>query len=197
MKKTLLFSIVFLFFIGKIQAQFPGVLTLTVSTTAANNCLPPCDGTATVAASGGTKPYTYIWNIPLNPQQTPTATGLCPGISYQVVVIDAGSPLPSQGQDVVTIACMPTGVNTILVEDNITLFPNPADKELTLEINSMEQGNAELVVRNVLGSVVYTEALQVSSHVSKQINISILPSGIYSVEFINREKAIRSKFIKQ
>ncbi|TND08649.1 MAG: hypothetical protein FD123_2153 [Bacteroidetes bacterium] len=61
----------------------PG-LSLTFTTTPA-----PCNGTgsATVAVSGGTAPYTYMWNT--SPAQlTPTATGLAPGV-YAVTVTDA------------------------------------------------------------------------------------------------------------
>ncbi len=44
------------------------------------------NGSATVTASGGTPPYTYVWNT--NPQQTnATASGLAPG-TYTVTVTD-------------------------------------------------------------------------------------------------------------
>ncbi|MBN9293323.1 MAG: gliding motility-associated C-terminal domain-containing protein [Flavobacteriia bacterium] len=45
-----------------------------------------CDGTATVNVTGGTAPYTYLWNDS-QAQLTQTATGLCAG-SYQVRVTD-------------------------------------------------------------------------------------------------------------
>jgi gliding motility-associated-like protein len=44
-----------------------------------------CNGTATVSPAGGTPPYTYLWN---DGQTTPTATGLCPNITYTVTVTD-------------------------------------------------------------------------------------------------------------
>ncbi len=51
------------------------------------SCLGPCDGSATVLATGGTPPYTYSWNsVPV--QTTATATGLCVG-NYIVTVTDA------------------------------------------------------------------------------------------------------------
>ena len=45
------------------------------------------DGTATAVASGGSEPYTYLWDDPRQ-QTTATATGLTPG-DYSVTVTDA------------------------------------------------------------------------------------------------------------
>ncbi|MCC7301156.1 MAG: gliding motility-associated C-terminal domain-containing protein [Bacteroidia bacterium] len=62
----------------------PNSLTLTTTTipaTCAN-----CNGQATVTATGGSAPYTYLWT-PTN-QTTQTATGLCAG-TYTVQVTDA------------------------------------------------------------------------------------------------------------
>ncbi|MCG3167456.1 MAG: hypothetical protein POELPBGB_03248 [Bacteroidia bacterium] len=62
----------------------PQLLTVTVSTTDVL-CNSACDGTATANVSGGTGPFTYLWN---DGQTTQTATGLCPG-EYFVDVTDA------------------------------------------------------------------------------------------------------------
>lgn len=64
----------------------PGVLN--ASTTANDpDCFGICDGTSTAFTSGGTFPYTYLWDDP-NGQTTITAVGLCPG-PYNVTVTDA------------------------------------------------------------------------------------------------------------
>src|SRR5690606_24530642 len=47
------------------------------------------DGSATVTVSGGTAPYTYLWND-TTAQTTATATGLVAG-TYQVTVTDANN----------------------------------------------------------------------------------------------------------
>ncbi|MCF8257235.1 MAG: gliding motility-associated C-terminal domain-containing protein [Flavobacteriales bacterium] len=64
----------------------PGVLN--ASTTANDpDCYGICDGTSTAFTTGGTFPYSYLWNDP-NGQTTITSVGLCPG-PYSVTVTDA------------------------------------------------------------------------------------------------------------
>jgi hypothetical protein len=51
-------------------------------------CNGPCDGTATVAPTGGTAPYSYLWTpAPPIGQGTPAASGLCPG-AWSVTITD-------------------------------------------------------------------------------------------------------------
>ena len=59
-------------------------LVTTISNTNIS-CFANCDGTATLNASAGTPPYTYLWS---DNQTTQTATGLCAG-SYTGTVTDA------------------------------------------------------------------------------------------------------------
>lgn len=196
MKKTLLISAICLLAIGKIFAQ-PAQLALTVSVTPATDCTFPCDGSATVTnVTGGTPPYTYLWNIPLSPQNGPTATGLCPGFSYQLAVYDAGSPFPSQGQQIVTVTCnTASGINNVQAEDKLNIFPNPVAEFLNLEV-PVSEGNALVEIHNLVGSVIAEFAVS-SSQTFTQVNVSRLPAGVYTVIYTNREKAIRAKFIKQ
>ncbi len=64
----------------------PTQLNAAITTFTDVTCFGDCDGQATVVASGGTTPYTYLWSDPAT-QSTPTATGLCPG-TYSVIVTD-------------------------------------------------------------------------------------------------------------
>ncbi len=65
------------------QVIVPNLSTTPVS------CHDLCDGTATVGPTGGNAPYTYTWNPqPPGGQNTPHATGLCPGV-YHVTIADS------------------------------------------------------------------------------------------------------------
>ncbi len=87
------------FFVGQSWRRIPdgGAWSNSASTptigTCNSICNPPpiitCDGIATVTVTGGTPPYSYLWN---NSQasHTNTATGLCKG-TYSVTVTDANN----------------------------------------------------------------------------------------------------------
>jgi gliding motility-associated-like protein len=69
----------------------PSEVTSATSSTDAY-CNGACIGTASISLSGGTPPYSVVWNDPQN-QNTVTATGLCPGW-YTAVVTDVnGCPV--------------------------------------------------------------------------------------------------------
>jgi gliding motility-associated-like protein len=65
------------------QVIMPNVSSTPVS------CIAACDGTATVAPTGGVAPYTYAWSPePGSGQGTATAAGLCAG-TWTVMVTDS------------------------------------------------------------------------------------------------------------
>lgn len=71
---------------ASINVDQPTLLAATVSGTSVK-CFGGNDGTATVVASGGTAPYTYLWND-FSGQTGSTASGLIAG-TYSVTVTDA------------------------------------------------------------------------------------------------------------
>ncbi|OFY77184.1 MAG: hypothetical protein A2275_16500, partial [Bacteroidetes bacterium RIFOXYA12_FULL_35_11] len=73
-------------YITTVTISGPDALILT-PTGSAVNCNGDCDGTTTVAVSGGIAPYDYLWDATAGNQITQTATGLCAGI-YSVTVTD-------------------------------------------------------------------------------------------------------------
>ena len=81
----------------------PGVSATITSTSVSCNGL--CDGTATVTASVGIAPYTYLW-MP-GGQITPGVTGLCPG-TYTCTITDANG-------------CTVTAIATITQPNVITI----------------------------------------------------------------------------
>lgn len=54
------------------------------------SCNGACDGSATVFPTGGTQPYTYLWDSPLNPNNDSIITGLCSGFAVVTVTDDLG-----------------------------------------------------------------------------------------------------------
>lgn len=177
----------FLLFVFLFAEHSSAQLTLTVTVTNASNCSAPCDGSA---AANNIPGATYVWNT--NPvQTTATATGLCPG-TYSVTAAYMGFT----GSGTATVMCT-SGINNISVDENISLFPNPAHNELYIKINTEKQEEIDLTLRNILGTVVYQEAIQTNGYLNKRIDISALPAGIYDVECFHGTTITRNKFIKQ
>lgn len=78
-----------------------------------------CDGSALVAPSGGTAPYTFIWSDSLL-QSTPTANGLCAG-TYTVVITDANG---CTATDSVTVNECPPAIPEFTFYAPNTFTPN-------------------------------------------------------------------------
>jgi hypothetical protein len=79
----------------------------------------------------------------------------------------------------------PNAVGMVSVNEfekgNYSIYPNPNNGTFNLSINNNESGNLNLNVQNVLGQSVYAETLNNVSKLNKQINLSNLESGIYTV----------------
>lgn len=88
-------------YIDMVTLTEPLPLPITVSTQIASCGLD--NGVATVFASGGTPPYTYLWS---NAGTTPSISGLAPG-NYSVTVTDANGCI-SSGTGTVTQTPSPT-----------------------------------------------------------------------------------------
>lgn len=81
------------------------VLTATVSSTPVS-CFAGSNGNASVSTSGGTTPYTYLWN---NSQTTTTATGLSAG-TYSLILTDVNGCTVTQSVAVTEPAALTTSV---------------------------------------------------------------------------------------
>jgi len=65
----------------------PTIIFAEIITNTNETCAGTSDGSATVNATGGTSPFTYLWPVSAGSQITPTATGLTSG-AYTVTVTD-------------------------------------------------------------------------------------------------------------
>jgi alpha-tubulin suppressor-like RCC1 family protein len=77
-----------------------------------------------------------------------------------------------------------TSVSETEEESEITIFPNPANQLITVSITTPKAKESfNLKINNSLGETVYTTDLrEVSGSFTKQIDLSMLPKGIYFVE---------------
>ncbi|HQK68828.1 MAG TPA: SprB repeat-containing protein, partial [Bacteroidales bacterium] len=80
---VIVISSLFLFLAGKVEAQLSAEITAQTDV----DCFGNSTGSATVTATGGLPPYSFLWNDP-SAQITEQATGLAAG-DYTVMVTDA------------------------------------------------------------------------------------------------------------
>lgn len=91
MKRILLFILLFAVS-GLVKSQC--TFDINVLSTTNVTCNGLCNGAISVDATGGTGPYTYVWDDPSS-QTTATAVGLCAG-TYVVTVVDVGAACTEQ-----------------------------------------------------------------------------------------------------
>ena len=185
-KTLLLFFFFAIAFAGKVSAQL-----VSVTTTPATVCTPPgCDGTATstdASALGGT----YLWDDPMA-QTTMVATGLCPG-TYSVTI---STSFGSMGASGVVGGCG-AGVVDIVPAKSLSVYPNPATTSVSLDLSSIQQGNYTLTLVNVLGETISSEKISINGSMRKMIDVSIVPTGVYTVELRSDKNFYAGKVFKQ
>ena len=148
-------------------------------TTTEVQCSGDSSGTATVVTSGGTPPYTYLWNDPLG-QTTAAATGLAGGI-YTVVVTDSNECDVSQPvvvDEVPPLTLIATPDVTICFDDftQISVTGNGGTTPYTY---SWDNGLGSLQTYNVSpdSTTIYTVTITDENNcsVSGSITITVYP----------------------
>ena len=78
--------------------------------------------------------------------------------------------------------------------NSLKIYPNPVADKLKIEISDPNLLFGKIVMMDVLGREVY---LRESFSVSDEIAVSHLPSGVYILQYVVKDKVYQSKFIKQ
>lgn len=172
--------------ISKVTITEPTKLTLTTSSKAGNPQFK--NGNAAVTATGGTTPYSYLWNT-MPPQTTATAVNLSPN-NYIVTVTDANNCKSIAN---VTVA-LSTSSNELWEKYRFEVFPNPTSDWLNIKCNNSTLENIVLNLFDQTGRLVKTQQMTGAEH---QIMVSDLPKGVYTLQCaIGAESANTSVIIK-
>lgn len=183
--------------------------TYTVIGTSSGGCINSDTVVVTIVANpsvpvisrGGDTLYStpasaYQWY--LGPTAIPGATSsyyiLDTNGSYHVVVFNSfGCSTTSTSIIVIGI-----GIDEINSSMQLNVFPNPANEELTLEINMLEANDVKIMLVNIAGQLVYTEELnKFSGNHVKQIDLKEYSKGIYYLQLITKDEVVTKKIIKQ
>lgn len=174
-------------------------LTSTMNVTNASSCSAN-DGSATAIVSGGTAPYSYLWNP--TGQTTQTAFNLAVD-TFVVSIIDANGCTIT---DTAIVSCV-TGITENNLKNNITISPNPSSGVFQIQVGNgqLAVGNEyKIEIMNVLGEKVFawdkgqgTGGVGNSQSTQLTINLSGEPSGIYFVKVETAEGVATQKIILQ
>ncbi|MFH1319544.1 MAG: C25 family cysteine peptidase [Bacteroidota bacterium] len=149
-----------------------------------------CDGSASLTASGGNPPYTYLWDD-TGGQTTTTADNLCAG-TYHVTVTDANGCTASDSVTVNEVS----GIDKFQVSSSgLEVYPNPNKGLFILETGDIKtEATGEVKVYSIYGELVYNE--QVIER-KMMMDLSYLPDGIFFVQFIGKEGVVNEKVVLQ
>lgn len=121
-----------------------------------------------------------------NQKYTVTGSG-----TYRVRTTDAnGCQLTSNA-----IAVIPTSINPLNINEEVKLYPNPAKGTVQLQFDAGLNESYQLHIYTLQGKLLNTQSFIASSIVTKQINITNLPAGIYIVSLTGNQKQIRRKLV--
>ncbi|MBU0486855.1 MAG: T9SS type A sorting domain-containing protein, partial [Bacteroidetes bacterium] len=171
-----------------VTIEQPDSIILVLSSTDDNGT---GNGTATVIASGGTPPFTYLWDDSLA-QTTSTATDLIAG-EYLVIVTDSNGCVADDTISVVLFV----QVAEHLAKFGISVFPNPVVENLEVVVSAETAGKTQLSVLDVNGQVVYRDNRDLAvgnNHFT--VDMSKFAAGVYFIQVGIGQKSHNFKVIK-
>lgn len=82
-------------------------------------------------------------------------------------------------------------IDTKVSKNNIgaTIYPNPTDGELHIEIIGIKDFTGEVILYNLQGQVVYQQAIGVNNI----IDIQTIPQGVYIVKILNNKEVVQTE----
>jgi hypothetical protein len=167
----------------------PTAITLGSSTIIAQSTVNNPSGSITVNVTGGTPPYSYLWNTtPI--QTTNSATELTSG-EYILTVTD------NNGCSQTFTFIVPNTVSLDEISSSeITIYPNPFSNSLFIKVNELNDGISSLFIFDVTGKKIISEINSSAKNGLYEINTSALPVGIYFLQITQNNKNITKKIVK-
>ena len=170
------------------NVRSPAKLKAAISVTAITNN-ETCDGTANITASGGTPPYTYLWN---DGYTGSVRSGLCMG-TYTVIVTDAKG---CQVMEKVKILCIYDNIaRSSLSEQNsasvikVAVSPNPSKGIVNISIIALKDQAGSVTLTDLAGKQIFINKINLAAGNNiKSYNWGSLVRGVYFVHIRTNEK---------
>lgn len=93
-----------------------------------------------------------------------------------------------------TVVGFTLGILDQELAQNVQLYPNPAKREINIDLGAINFEDSSIKIYSVLGQLVTEETLNSKTNT---IDTSSLPSGIYLMTITAEEASVTKRFIKQ
>lgn len=95
-----------------------------------------------------------------------------------------------------TIGEAPQGINDLLSDKTVNIYPNPAISNLNIEVNSLKPGTVEVSILNLLGQAVARQEFDLIQGKNKnQINVKGLENGLYIIRLKSDDATFMKKIV--
>lgn len=132
-------------------------------------------------------------DIPLDPNSSHTIDPYYDGGTQVVVSIDNGND--GSIDDTIVIAGWPVGIEKIINEGGIKVYPNPVQDELTVEF--AHSGDYNIMITDVIGKVIYNNPVSATGKI--KVPMAGYAAGVYLIQVADSKGAaiLKNKIIKQ
>ncbi len=146
------------------------------------------DGAIDLTVSGGTAPYTYVWD---NGATTEDLTALPDGI-YCVTVSDANG---CDFNSCYTVMEGSVAVQNIQSLNAFELYPNPAVTETMIDASFSKSVDLKLELVNVLGQTLHQELISSTINVQRTLDVSTYAAGVYFVRLTVDNQTVTKQLV--
>ena len=85
------------------------------------------------------------------------------------------------------------GINENKALSKFNVFPNPNNGQFNVQIQTTQSEKLNLLVRNLIGQIVYSEKLTAINSLNKRLNLNRLEKGIYTISLENNDAVYMTK----
>ena len=114
--------------------------------------------------------------------------------TYPVMLI-ANSPCGSDTITDTSVTVVSTGIAKVIVQEQIKVYPNPGEGIFTIRLTGFKNENIQLTIFDLHGRIINNEALLIKNELTKEVDITNLPKGLYYVRLTTKEKTIIRKLV--